>query len=85
MNTQNNHPIFDICMYYPSLRYKYKMFSEVNETKNPHCFISSGGSVAAYNQRSQNETSYMIHEVSLFDLYQGQMKAVFTVDDTMNI
>ncbi|CAI2359602.1 unnamed protein product [Moneuplotes crassus] len=80
-----NHPIFDMCMHYPSLSYKYKMFTEINETQNPHCLISSGGSVASYNQRSQNETPYMTHEVSFLDLYQGQMKAVFSVDDTTNV
>lgn len=79
-----NHPILDICMYYPSMRYKYKMFTELNETQNPHCLISSGGNIPNYNQRGQNENPQMIHEVSFMDIYSGTMKAVFTVDDTMN-
>jgi WD40 repeat protein len=80
-----NHPIFDICMHYPSLRYKYKMFSEINETQNPHCLISSGGTIASHNQRNLNDTPQMIHEVSFLDIYLGQMKAVYSVDDTMNM
>mmetsp|Transcript_29938 Transcript_29938/g.26495 ORF Transcript_29938/g.26495 Transcript_29938/m.26495 type:complete len:130 (+) Transcript_29938:255-644(+) len=27
----------------------------------------------------------MVHEVSFLDIYTGQMKAVFSVDDTMNV
>ena len=79
-----NHPIFDTWMYYPKLGYKYKMFCEMNETQNPHCLVSSGGSVTSNNQKSSNENSFMIHEVSFLDIYTGQMKAVFTVDDIMH-
>ena len=70
-------------MYYPSMRYKYKMFNEINETQNPHCLISTGGGTPAYNQKGPNDTPQMIHEVSLFDIYTGVMKAVYSVDDTM--
>lgn len=70
-------------MYYPSMRYKYKMFTEINETQNPHCLISTGGSYPNYNQKDSNEPNQMVHEVSFMDIYTGTMKAVYSVDDTM--
>ena len=71
-------------MYYPNKKYKYKMLCDNVEYEREHCLIATGGIIAPHNQRTGHETPQTLHEVSMLDVYCGEMKATFTVDDTMN-
>lgn len=60
------------------------MFSENTELDREHCIIATAGSIAPHNERSSHETPQCLHEVSIMDVYLGEMKSTYTVDDTMN-
>ena len=77
-----NHPILDLCMYYPNKRYNYKMLCESTELDFEHWLVSTGGIMNPHNTKSGTPLS--MHEVSMLDIYSGEMKATFTVDDTFN-